>query len=94
MESSGARMALQNCLKLGQDGQIFILPLSQSLDVGSLRMVDFGQGGSTAEADPKGADSWWQFADHTFSSWGNKSFTNTGNEWHITISRMLRRSHN
>lgn len=57
-ESSGARMALQNCLKLGQDGQIFILPLSQSLDVGSLRMVDFGQGGSTAEADPKGADSW------------------------------------
>lgn len=61
MGNSGARMALQSCLKLRQDGQVFILPLNQVLDMGSLRRVDFGWGGSAAEADLKGVDSCWPY---------------------------------
>lgn len=53
MESSRARMALQSRLKLSRDGQVFILPLNQSLDMGGLRRVDLGWGGSAAET-PKG----------------------------------------
>lgn len=64
MGNSGATMALQSCLKLRQDGQVFILPLNRVLDMGSLRRVDFGWGGSAAEADPKGVDSCWPHFQH------------------------------
>ena len=93
-ESSGARVALQSYLRLSWDEQAFIFSLSQLWDMGPLRRVDFGQDGSAVGAELKGADGWWQPADHTSSSWASKSFTDPGIEFHITVSGMLRRSHN
>lgn len=47
-------MTLQRCPKLGQDGQVFIFPLHQSLDLGSLKRVDLGTVPLQLRQIPKG----------------------------------------
>lgn len=65
----GARVALQSCTKLGQDGQAYIFPYWSFIECGLLREGHWTRQFSVSEAIPEDAKSWRPSAPCTPRSW-------------------------